>query len=465
MAAPSSDLKLLKRLIWLYLILLLMEGALRKWVLPSLATPLLIARDPVVIVIYMVAMARGRFVINAFVAGNFILALAAFCASLLSPDTNLLVTLIGLRCYFLHLPLIFVMARTLEAEDLWKMGKFLLWFAIPETALCVLQFSSPQGHWSNLSVGGQVTMGMTGALDKFRPSGTFSFTTGVAEFYPMALAMLLGFLLTRHKLPLYLTVAAAVSIAVAIPVSISRTNAVTCALVLLAGGASLFALPSPPRAIVRMVLFLGVVALIVSQTPHFDEGVEAFGARWEGATGTTVEGFKANIISRFFSDLIPPIGLFFDIPLPGVGVGSGTTMAQAYLTGDRNFPFGEAEWSRLIIELGPILGLAFITLRVALCVRLVRMAWTALGRENIWPALLSVEAFFLVLNAQWGQATVLGFATFASGLAFAAVHMKPVEARADRRRRPPKRPQWKERLYEPEPAPADARFNPRLPLP
>ena len=37
----------LNRAIWLYLILLIAEGALRKWVLPGLATPLLIVRDPI----------------------------------------------------------------------------------------------------------------------------------------------------------------------------------------------------------------------------------------------------------------------------------------------------------------------------------------------------------------------------------------------------------------------------------
>ena len=39
----------IRRLIWLYFWLLLLEGALRKWVLPQLSNPLLIIRDPVVV--------------------------------------------------------------------------------------------------------------------------------------------------------------------------------------------------------------------------------------------------------------------------------------------------------------------------------------------------------------------------------------------------------------------------------
>jgi hypothetical protein len=439
--AASPQVKLLKNLIWLYLILLLVEGALRKWVLPSMSTPLTVIRDPVVILIYLMALSCGRLPMNGFVMGNFLLAGASFCASLLAPDTNLMITVIGLRCYFLHLPLIFVMEHTLEAEDIWRMGKFLFWFAIPETILCVLQFSSPQSAWVNLSLGGQVTQGMSGALDKFRPSGTFSFTTGVAEFYPLTLALLLGFLLTKRKLAWYLSISAAVCVAIAIPISISRTNALTCALVLLISGAAVFALPRAPQAIVRIILFVGVVTLIASWLPRFDEGVQTFDARWSDSTGTDVAGFQNNIVARFFDDLIPPVDILFSAPITGLGVGIGTPMAQAYINGARTFTLGEGEWPRLLWELGPVLGLAFIFLRVGICLRMVRMAFASLRRENVWPAILAVQAFLLVLNAQWAQATTQGFATFGAGLAFAATHMSVARVKAARRRRV-RAPQW-----------------------
>ena len=37
----------IKTLIWIYFWLLIFEGALRKWFLPSLSSPLLLVRDPV----------------------------------------------------------------------------------------------------------------------------------------------------------------------------------------------------------------------------------------------------------------------------------------------------------------------------------------------------------------------------------------------------------------------------------
>ena len=47
----ASEYKLIKNVIWIYFILLLFEGALRKWFLP-LSQGLLIIRDPIVIWIY-----------------------------------------------------------------------------------------------------------------------------------------------------------------------------------------------------------------------------------------------------------------------------------------------------------------------------------------------------------------------------------------------------------------------------
>ena len=55
---PSGNIR---RLIWLYFWLLLLEGALRKWVVPQLSNPLLIVRDPVVLLVYFLAFRAAGF--------------------------------------------------------------------------------------------------------------------------------------------------------------------------------------------------------------------------------------------------------------------------------------------------------------------------------------------------------------------------------------------------------------------
>ena len=62
----EKALRQIRRLIWLYFWLLLFEGALRKWVLPQLSNPLLIIRDPVVLLIYLLAIRARVFPRNAW---------------------------------------------------------------------------------------------------------------------------------------------------------------------------------------------------------------------------------------------------------------------------------------------------------------------------------------------------------------------------------------------------------------
>jgi len=60
--AFSEEKRLIvRRMIWRYFVLLIGEGALRKWILPSLGAPLLVIRDPLVLLIYLQAVRCRRF--------------------------------------------------------------------------------------------------------------------------------------------------------------------------------------------------------------------------------------------------------------------------------------------------------------------------------------------------------------------------------------------------------------------
>src|SRR5437660_6926439 len=63
----SKTIRHIRALIWTYLVLLIFEGALRKWIVPQLSNPLLIIRDPVVIAIFLLALRAGVFPFNRYV--------------------------------------------------------------------------------------------------------------------------------------------------------------------------------------------------------------------------------------------------------------------------------------------------------------------------------------------------------------------------------------------------------------
>ncbi len=51
----SNAVRNIQRLLWLYIFLLVVEGALRKWIVPQLSNPLLLVRDPIALLIYALA--------------------------------------------------------------------------------------------------------------------------------------------------------------------------------------------------------------------------------------------------------------------------------------------------------------------------------------------------------------------------------------------------------------------------
>ncbi len=173
--------RLYRKVIWIYLFLLIFEGALRKWFLPSLATPLLLVRDPIAIWLTIVGMQRGWFG-SGYIKTMIIVATISFILTLIFGHHNLFVALFGWRIYLFHFPMIFVMGKVLTRGDLLRIGQFILWMSIPMTILVFIQFHSLPTAWVNMGVGGEGTAGFGGALGYMRPPGTFSFTSGYVSF-------------------------------------------------------------------------------------------------------------------------------------------------------------------------------------------------------------------------------------------------------------------------------------------
>src|SRR3954470_23434836 len=103
----NPTIKNIRRLIWLYFWLLLIEGALRKWVVPQLSNPLLIIRDPVVLLIYWLAFRARVFPRNAWIFSLAIIGFLSLAVSFLAlwpylpPSRIVLVSGFGFRANFL----------------------------------------------------------------------------------------------------------------------------------------------------------------------------------------------------------------------------------------------------------------------------------------------------------------------------------------------------------------------------
>lgn len=425
---PPEDntIRNIRRLIWLYLWLLIFEGALRKWVVPQLSNPLLIVRDPVVLLIYALAIRARVFPQNGWVTS---LAVIAFvCSAIafiplwpyLAPSRIALVVGFGFRSNFLHLPLIFVMANVLRPEDVRKIGWWTLALLPPMALLMAGQFRTGPDSFLNRTAGAEGEM-MLSALGKVRTAGTFSFVTGVIAFFALGTAYLIWAALKRNVYRAWLLYAAGAAIAIGIAVSGSRSVVGACAVVASSLVAVLIFRPSALNRFGQTLLVAVALGFVVMQTPLFKEGANVLTTRFNEVAEATEKSVGAGLVERFFGDFIESFTVLTKAPFLGYGLGIGTNAGAKFLTGRAMFLLSESEWSRIYLESGPLLGLAFIIWRFALVFRVGLLCLGALKFNNVLPILIFSASFLPMVSGQFGQPTILGFVVVGFGLTLAAI--------------------------------------------
>ena len=415
----------IRRLIWLYFWLLLLEGALRKWALPSLSNPLLIVRDPVVLLIYILAIRSRVFPRNGWIASLAVIGFLSFALSFiplwpyLPPSRIALVTGYGFRSNFLHLPLIFVIPRVFRPEDVKKFGWYALLILGPLALLMVAQFGAAPDAFLNRTAGGEGEM-MTSALGKVRTAATFSFVIGVVAYFAMATAYLLWAALRRDVYKSWVLLAAGGALVIGIVVSGSRSVAGACVVVVSSLLVVLVLRPAAVNRFGQTVVATVIAGFILVQTPIFKEGFNVLSTRFNEVAEATEKSIGVGMVERVVGDFGESLFVLTKAPFLGYGLGIGTNAGAKFLTGRQMFLLSEGEWSRIFLESGPLLGLAFVIWRCALVFRVGLLCIRSVRLGNVLPLLLFSATFLPLLSGQFGQPTILGFVALVTGLALAA---------------------------------------------
>lgn len=424
-----------RKAIWIYIFLLIFEGALRKWFLPFLATPLLVVRDPIAIWLTIIGIQKG-WIRNGYARTIMITASISFILTLVLGHHNLFVALFGWRIYFFHFPMIFVMGKVLTRTDLLKIGRFILWISLPMTILIFIQFHSPQTAWVNMGIGGEGTASFGGALGYMRPPGTFSFTSGYVSFQAIVGCYLLYYLLMNNTLPkefqfskITLTILA-ICYLLSIPTSISRTHFFQTGVFLIFLFIAAMRKNNLKNKFLKFVVITIIAGIILYLSGLGGTSLEAFTARFEGAN--KVEGGVEGVIgNRYVGGLFGSL-INFTIPIFGYGIGLGTN-AGAQIMGGNMYSFsfnGEVEWSRIIGECGMLLGLIIIIVRVLFSIEIWKKTYNLLVKKyDLLPWMLSAGMMLTVPQGQWSIPTNLGFCILFGGLTLASINCKKTSKR------------------------------------
>lgn len=412
--------KSIKIAIWLYFLLWIFEGALRKWILPSLATPLLIVRDPIAIFILFRAFYMGVKFVNMYVVLSSIFTLLSLAITFTFGHENMFVGIYGARIMLLHFPLIFVIGAVFTKEDILKMGRAMLAITILMTLIIYFQFTSPQTAYINRGLGGEGSAGFDGAMGYFRPSGTFSFTTGLSAYYILASVFVFYFWLSKEACSKILLISSTIALIIALPITVSRTAVLG---VLLVGFFAFLGSSTSLKSIIRVVLTVVVIgvlfAILQKTTTVFSLGTEVFMSRVDTANGQ--EG--GSIIKRSIDGFTEPFETLLKAPLFEGNLGMGTNAGAQLLTGKRSFLVSEGELNRIGGEQGLILGGGLVFLRLIFACGLFYSSIKLPSKFKLLPLTFCGTALFLITQGQWAQPSMLGCSVIAAGLLVASLNI------------------------------------------
>lgn len=420
----EEDYSSIKKLIWVYFIVLLFEGALRKWFLPGLSQGLLIIRDPIVIWIYFSCYAKDLFPLNnKYLLRCFQWVALSTVLSLVVNQAHPLTIAYGARTNLLHFPLIFIMARVLNLNDVINFGKTFLVLALPMTWVVAEQFQADRFDTINVASGGTGHQMLTSG-DKVRASGTFSFVSGIVFYYCFTVAFIIYGFLIRGTFPKWILYLGTSATLLAMVTAGSRSVIAECLQVVACIGFLAYFKPSEFGKIATAVFGFSILATIIySQFDLFQEGLDFLSLRFEEAANVEGNPIEAYFV-RYWDIIRSPYYYNMFTGFFGNGLGTATRAGSALGGGTGG---AELSWSRPVLENGFLVGIFFILWRVWIGKDLLLISIKAVKRGSYLSIFLFGAAGPILIFSPFGQPTNLGFAAFGGGLCLAAAvsHKKP----------------------------------------
>jgi hypothetical protein len=413
--------------------LLILEGALRKWIAPSYQKELFFIRDPLVLYVYVIAITKGfwprRSVL--FWSGLFLALLGFSLIVFHLGDRSLMIMAYGWRNYFAYLPLAFIIGEQFRYDDWLRLVRFTVVVALPIAVLCVFQSVAPVTAPINAGFGGSsdelfYVANVTGRIT--RACGTFTSGTGQVQLIGSLTAMLLWLWSNRRARSTFgkwiLPAAAAGTITMLI-VGGHRAAFVSALLVASAGAAMTGVIYYSVRTSTKVFVGAGLLVILVllSGKYLFPEQGAAILTRTRGvAERDSAYSVSEGLVNRVLWDFVHFVGYIPETNILGRGLGfSGN--ASEVLGLSSGFEEGaEDDWSRNILDLGPIIGILFILYRIAFVVALVIGAGIASRRyRDALPGLLVGFVGITLLYGQIsGQGSVNGYGWIFAGMCMAA---------------------------------------------
>lgn len=376
-----NSLDKFKKAFWLYLVLIFVEGAMRKWFMPSLSNVWMMCREP--IVIWTVLSLIGTQNLRSRVAKAFmIIGCIMMLTTLTLGHQNVWVAFYGFRIWFFHIPYIFIMSNKLNREDLIRICKFLILVFIPMTVLYVMQWGAPPSSILNASMGGGVEeQGVQAAYGAVRPSGTFGHCVGSSYYNPLIVSLFCVTLFSSYYKHIFSKkhfLIFAVAVVLCLITSVSRGAVIQSILTILFIASITILLGNTKTFTKTIVGVIGLFLLFLVLSNVSIEGksiVAPITDRFEMAAD--LEGGTSGVMSsrvlepyKFWNDK----GILLDPPFFGYGLGAGSNfgtqtlhIVNSFYSDSQAWGLGEHSSQIVTNEMGFLFGGIVFVLRIGFC--------------------------------------------------------------------------------------------------
>lgn len=436
------------------LVIVVFEGAVRKWFFPSASELVYFYKDflmAAILIGYFARRNKPPLLIKRWVR-PILIVLVAFCLYAVAVVANPrlphpVVGLFGMKAYLLYIPLAFLVPRMFPTKE--KVIRFLQWYlliALPVVLVGALQFTSGEADtqvnryaWEQESEEPAVRSSDVAVFRDSdgttyaRVTGTFSYISGMSTYLPVVFALLLGFTsldLPRNvarfqRWPYYIALAGVVAAAF----MTGSRGAVAVLVVVALIFYSFTSLKHFKRRVTQAALGAGLIFVIL--TVAFPEALDAMKTRALGSEEQIAEG-RDRILSLFQLPLHEATyaGAF------GYGIGATQNSVPAIMNrlnlsfrGDRIPVYYEGEAGRVMLDLGVVGYLLHLLLRLVLLFTLWRIALNVRDSASrpLVIACVSVLTIHLFVGGAIVSHTQNVFQWFLVGICFALLNAEKLQ--------------------------------------
>lgn len=355
----------------MYFLMVILEGAFRKWLLPDANQYIYVAKDVVLAVLCAYAITSIGYLpipraMRRSNVGYLFMAFAVYCfvEGFNYQLPNTLLGIWGIRTYVLPMSLVYLVPLGMPDPRVnERMFRRYLWIGIPMAFLCFAQYRLPAGHMLNRYANNELGQKVALVINAVRVTGTFSYISGLGVYVAFQAAALLAVLFAdgwRLKRNVWIWLNLLLTIAV-IPMTGSRAIALYFVLYLMA--LAVLGPAARQRGASQARFFIGGICVAALCVGLFGDAFDRLAERTR-TSGDTRSRFENVVLQPF--QFLELAGLF------GYGAAATHQAAPALVPGGASYywlprVYFEDEPGRVMLEMGGVGFLLYLALKISVC--------------------------------------------------------------------------------------------------